>query len=381
MIHLFIIIFYSRNLSLSGSTSSTSTTTPVVSGFSFVAPTDTSTSTLPTASTFSFLNTTPAPAPAPTTASGFSFTTTPSSTSLPTTTTSALPSSTLPTDDNNLPMASGIKKKKPGFRPGFARDEPTATAPTTSTGGSVLSGLTVHEEPNTTDDNTGNSVLAGMRLHAASDAGEDQGEAPSVLSGLQVHNVNTPGTDTNTITPMASGFNFVGNSSPAVTINTTSSLPVIPPTVPTTAQDNGMFGNLLKKSTASTETFQTSTFGTTAARSVSPTARMRNNLTDLNDAARQTRMRLADLKIRLRQLIEQDKVANQEVEKWKSKVSDIERKQDEAIRNELFEEAEQLNESLDAARGSLLAAEGRRRGVLANRTSVEEEQAQVFKES
>jgi IgA-specific serine endopeptidase len=113
----------------------------------------------------------------------------------------------------------------------------------------------------------------------------------------------------------------------------------------------------------------------------SSTAKMQRVVADLEEASRTNRMRLADLKIRARQLAENEKERSAEVEKLKAKVAEASAKQDEAIRHEQFEEAERLNEALDAAKGSLTAAEGRRMHVLQLKAEVEANQQQVFAEA
>lgn len=459
---------------------------PAVTGFNFMgaaapAPSEDTSANTSSATSFSFLASGGAQTAAAPPASGFAFTKPASGGS-----SSSLPVSGLHTTGMGglggsggaaaAPLAGpaalgadlatgGIKKKKPGFRPGFARAEDGA-AP----GGSVLSGLTVHEDVANTSvdggaaggDGGSGGLLAGMRLHAASDATEDSAandlrrgsvssvnnhgsSSGSVLAGLQVHSAsaaaaaaagetgsvssgNTPIKTTAGVvggrsTPGVTGFSFVaggpaaapeagdneaGSSSESIfggSLRKTGSASSMPSSsaigtegAPSVGAGMGAIGSNVGSAFPPSFNASSSTAAVGAAaftsptasasskssggnRGTSPTARMRTTLTDLNDAARRTRMRLADLKIRLRGLVDQDRKASAEVDKLQLKVSEIESKQDEAIKNEQFEEAEALNESLDSVKGSLAAAEGRRKVISDEKQRVEAEQAQVFSES
>lgn len=411
-------LFYNSGLSLSGpATTTASANAPAATGFSFLsnpgAPS--SAAPLPTAAvppvadatSFSFLSSTSAPSSntAPVTAGGFSFMNTASASpsigsatadTLPTpvisglgsfaslssssssssASVSALPSMTPIDVQVQIPAGGVIKKKKMGVKIGQERAE-------AAVGGGLLSGLVVHEEGGADETSSaqegGSSMLAGMTLHANEEPSHDGSSVGgggvlssfgggSILAGMQVHH-DVEGSDsssssssTSSATVVAGGFSFMKSTNNATENNDSM-------------RASATSGRSALSALVSSPSNQAAAFGRQEG---SSTAKMQRVVADLEEASRTNRMRLADLKIRARQLADNEKERSAEVEKLKAKVAEASAKQDEAIRHEQFEEAERLNEALDAAKGSLTAAEGRRMQVLQSKAEVEASQQQVF---
>ena len=356
------------------------------------------------ATSFSFLSSTSAPSSntAPVTAGGFSFMNTAAASpsigsatadTLPTpisglgsfaslsssssASVSALPSMTPIDVQVQIPAGGVIKKKKMGVKIGQERAE-------AAVGGGLLSGLVVHEEGGADETSSapqegGGSMLAGMTLHANEEPSHDGSSGGgggvlssfgggSILAGMQVHH-DVEGSDsssssssTSSATVVAGGFSFMKSTNNATENNDSM-------------RASATSGRSALSALVSSPSNQAAAFGRQEG---SSTAKMQRVVADLEEASRTNRMRLADLKIRARQLADNEKERSAEVEKLKAKVAEASAKQDEAIRHEQFEEAERLNEALDAAKGSLTAAEGRRMQVLQSKAEVEANQQQVF---
>jgi len=228
-------------------------------------------------------------------------------------------------------------------------------------------------------------MLAGMTLHANEEPSHDGSSGGgggggvlssfgggSILAGMQVHH-DVEGSDsspssssssssTSSATVVAGGFSFMKSTNNATENNDSM-------------RASATSGRSALSALVSSPSNQAAAFGRQEG---SSTAKMQRVVADLEEASRTNRMRLADLKIRARQLADNEKERSAEVEKLKAKVAEASAKQDEAIRHEQFEEAERLNEALDAAKGSLTAAEGRRMQVLQSKAEVEANQQQVF---
>jgi len=294
---------------------------------------------------------------------------------------SVLPSMTPIDVQVQIPAGGVIKKKKMGVKIGQERAE-------AAVGGGLLSGLVVHEEGGPDESSVtheSGSMLAGMTLHNEEtqiDSSSSSGlgvlssfGGGSILAGMQVHH-DSEGTESSSslssstaissTSVVAGGFSFMKNtnnvseSNDSMGASATSGRSALSALISSPSNSVSMNGR---------------------QEGSSSTAKMQKVVADLEEASRTNRMRLADLKIRARQLAENEKERSAEVEKLKARVAEASAKQDEAIRHEQFEEAERLNEALDAAKGSLTAAEGRRMHVLQLKAEVEANQQQVFAEA
>jgi hypothetical protein len=290
-----------------------------------------------------------------------------------------------------VPTAN-IKKKKPGFRPGFAREDGGSTdAPQTgSTSGSLLSGLVVHEEA---DDAPSHSIpapsgmLAGLKLHSEnvpeegpSPTAEDTARnvssfalvsgAPyqesSMLAGLHLHNASES---------QSNGSMFGGLVQTVPPAGVPASSSSVPP-MPSSAIDSNFSDADIERAKP-----QAPAPGPAPPKVSDPTERMQEILRLLNDAASATRAKLAAVKVRLRSLLDADRKSNADIEVLRERLARVEAQQDEAIKGEHFEAAEALNGTLEGLRSALSAAETGKRQVALERASVESQQHEIFSES
>jgi len=331
---------------------------------------------------------------------------------------------------------ANIKKKKPGFRPGFAREEPEGGAGGTmggSGGGaatsSILAGLMVHDDGEGAGAGAGGGgLLAGMQLHAT-DTGEE-GAATTMDGDGSIVNRAVRGSSMSVSAtagaPTATGgFGIGGGSggglfmglgvppaaagdahSPGSSLDAASTTVTPPYTKPRGGSVGARWGVAdATPSTTAAAAVTTTWSSPTAAvpiaaaapapapapvrtpapapapaappRSTSPTARMRGGLAGLRDAAAKTRARTVELKLRLRNLMEADRRGAADVVTLRERLARVEAQQDDAMRSEQFEVAESLNGTLEALRGTLAAAEGERRKQAAARLAVEAEQREL----
>jgi len=234
----------------------------------------------------------------------------------------------VPAPDTVDGPASGMKKKKGGFRPGFDRSSDGAPP-------SLLSGLTVHGGGDGDGgDEVSTSLLSGMNLH-----GEGEG-------GQQVQAQAEP--------------------APA---------------------EEGTFARLLKLTAASPSpapleapSLPSPPLRRSAPASTDSTAAKKAAVLSLSEAASSTRLRLADLKIRLRAIGEEGRRASGEVDRLRGGLGDVEARQDEAVRTENFDAAERIGEEAEGVRAQLAAAEGKRAAILVRRRKTEEEYEGVLAE-
>lgn len=382
-------------------------------GFNFLQPA--SGAAAPTS--FSFLT---APADAPPVSldggaapgSGFSFLAAPApvesggrrpSASLPAATVSSTPPSAVAPPAVVVVQPAVVKKRKTGFRVGVA------SAP----GGSVLAGLQVHGNPDDAgadgqeDDvapvsalppaqpASSGGMLAGLQIHHGatltepSTSGATAGRTDvlsgggGVLSGLQVH-------DPPESPPAPSSFSIAGAAASA---GATSSAAAVFPLRPEADSDGGVFAGLMTKAAPVTAD-KSATGGatqassarspapsSTQARAMSPTARKRAVIAELDGAARKLRMRLAEIKQKLRASVDSDKRAAAELSATRDRLAQKEAEQDDAIRHERFEAAEALNAAIEETRAKVARCEQVRRQIASERASLEAEQEAAFAES
>ena len=273
----------------------------------------------------------------------------------------------------------GIKKKKPGFRPGFAgrvENDGSAGAPAAVLGsGGILAGLSVHEgaedAANTPadDDASANISIDGASEFPAASAG-----VGGMLAGLVVHDSSVEIAPAGILqglmiggsapvaaaAPVAGGFSFMSGAS----AESSSALPA------STFESGSAITSPPRASavTSPPATADTSAIGSMQA------AVMR-----LDEVSRSTRLRIADLKVRARELDVSLAAAEAEAERAGALSLDVEVRQDAAVRAERFEEAERLGEELEALRAGVQAtAEARVKSAAAARARVAEELAAAF---
>lgn len=286
---------------------------------------------------------------------------------------------------------AGIRKKKGGFRPGFDRSGLAAGGEGGAGAGghppgSMLSGLTVHEGGAEGDGgNEPSGLLAGMQVHGGED---DTGGGEGILSGMMVHGgagggeASSSAVDGSSLfarlagatpsaaeAPVASGFPSLISKSSAATSTIASATPAI-----SSSEGAGPWG------AAAVTTASASSSSSSSASSLDPVTRKKGHISALHEAAQSTRLRLADVKIRLRALGDEDRAAQVEVDKVRAKLGEVEAAQDEAVRSEAFEDAERLSQQLDSLKGSLAVAENKRQTVLDRKARAEEEQEAALQE-
>lgn len=309
-----------------------------------------------------------------------------------------------------------VKKRKTGFRVG------------TAAGPSVLSGLVVHggtDDAGDADEDSpaaggggfgdalagGGSVLAGLQLHAAaaaaSDAHAGSAAAPSgVLAGLQMHS-SPPPEPPKAVTPPPVAHTLGGGggaglmsglqvhdatppsseasaASAAAAAAAAAALSAPKPDAEGGELSGGVFAGLRTKTDAASPvkvSGRTSGAAAPPARAPSPTERKRAVVADLDGAARQLRMRLAEIKQRLRTTVEADRKAGVELSALRDSLAQREAEQDDAIRHERFEAAEALNAALEEIRTRLARSEATRKSLAAQRAGIEAEQEAAFAES
>lgn len=269
----------------------------------------------------------------------------------------------------------GIKKKKPGFRPGFAgrvENDSGAGAPAVvpGSGGGLLAGLSVHEGADdaalATADDDANVSVEGAPDFSAANAGMG-----GMLAGLVVHDSSPEVAPAGILqglmiggsapaAPVAGGFSFMSGASaesssalPTPLFEAGSSIaspprPSVAPSPPPAADSSAIDS-------------------------------MQAAVTKLDDVSRSTRLRIADLKVRARELDVSLATAEAEAERAGALSLDVEVRQDAAVRAERFEEAERLGEELEALRAGVQAtAEARVKSAAAARARVAEELAAAF---
>jgi regulator of replication initiation timing len=396
---------------------------PGASGFNFLQPA----AGPPAATSFSFLSApVDAPAPAdpaahPVGSTGFSFLSAPAP--VPPApdaggrrpSASAVPAGSIPgaLQPGALPVVvqpAVVKKRKTGFRVGVAREDAGA-------GGGVLAGLQVHgaddagdglgdeEQPAahtpisaappqplpalapTLPPAVGSGMLAGLHVHGAT-LTEPSSSGPSVggvgggsmLAGLQVHDPpESPGTSSPGV--------------PAAAAAAARAPPVVAPPIAEPESDGGVFAGLMTKVSAGSaasggakSTDASGSWGRAGApapppRSLSPTSRKRAVIAELDGAARKLRVRLAEIKQKLRASVEADKKVSLELSAVRDRLAQKEAEQDDAIRHERFEAAEALNAAIEDARTKVARCEQQRRQIAGERAALEAEQEAAFAES
>ena len=281
--------------------------------------------------------------------------------------------------------AGGVKKKKPTFRPGFERgggEAPSAAAaaaaapPPTEPVSSLLAGMQVHEGGSGGGEQPG-ALLSGLLVHAAGEAPAAEGPG-GMLAGLQMHGSGAGEGERDAQAGMggaaASGFSFPTAAAPVEAAAPTPADAAAPPfSIPSPA------GQPPQSRTASA--FPGAPASGAADPSTSSTTQMRSVVSSLGEASRVARLRLADLKARLRSLHSEVSVASDAVARLQLAVTDLELRQDESVRGERYEEAEALALELKALQtGALAAASSKRAALLQQRSALEREVEGAFEE-